>query len=108
MYGGGVKPVIEGDGLAEDAVLLKNQEYWEIRNRELTNAGSTPSIRRGGSTKPSRRSKASFNKLFPSIKGMSCLGSSVRLMGHRRVPEPPARTTAYLNVSTPSQRSGAD
>lgn len=31
MYGGGVKPVIHGDGLAEDAVLLKNQEYWEIR-----------------------------------------------------------------------------
>ncbi len=27
MYDGGVKPVIEGDGLAEDAVLLKNQEY---------------------------------------------------------------------------------
>ena len=47
MYGGGVKPVIHGEGLAEDAVLLKNQEYWEIQNLEITNAGSTPSIRRG-------------------------------------------------------------
>jgi len=37
MYGGGVKPVINGDGLFEDAVLLKNQEYWEIENLEITN-----------------------------------------------------------------------
>ncbi|HMD85498.1 MAG TPA: right-handed parallel beta-helix repeat-containing protein [Terriglobia bacterium] len=47
MYGGGVKPVIQGDGLAEDAVLLKNQEYWEIQNLEITNNGSTPATRRG-------------------------------------------------------------
>ena len=47
MYGGGVRPMIEGSGLAEDAVLLKNQEYWEIQNLEVTNTGSTPSIRRG-------------------------------------------------------------
>ena len=47
MYGGGVRPVIQGSGLAEDAVLLKNQEYWEIQNLEITNTGSTPSIRRG-------------------------------------------------------------
>jgi len=47
MYGGGVKPVIQGEGLAEDAVLLKNQEYWEIQNLEITNTGSHPSIRRG-------------------------------------------------------------
>ena len=47
MYGGGVKPVINGDGLAEDAVLLKNQEYWEIENLEITNTGATRAIRRG-------------------------------------------------------------
>jgi hypothetical protein len=47
MYDGGVKPAIHGDGRVEDAVLLKNQEYWEIQNLEITNAGSTPSIRRG-------------------------------------------------------------
>jgi hypothetical protein len=47
MYGGGVRPVIQGSGLVEDAVLLKNQEYWEIQNLEITNTGSTPSIRRG-------------------------------------------------------------
>jgi hypothetical protein len=47
MYGGGVKPIIQGDGLAEDAVLLNNQEYWEIQNLEITNAGSTPATRRG-------------------------------------------------------------
>ena len=45
-YGGDALPVINGAGLAEDAVLLKNQEYWEIRNLEITNTGSERSIRR--------------------------------------------------------------
>ena len=47
MYGGGVLPTIHGDGRVEDAVLLKNQEYWEIQNLEITNAGPTPALRRG-------------------------------------------------------------
>ena len=46
-YGGDALPVINGAGLAEDAVLLKNQEYWEIRNLEVTNTGATRSVRRG-------------------------------------------------------------
>jgi len=46
-YGGDAKPIINGSGLAEDTVLLKNQEYWEIRNLEITNTGSTPGVRRG-------------------------------------------------------------
>jgi hypothetical protein len=46
-YGGDAPPVINGAGLAEDAVLLKNQEYWEIQNLEITNTGSTSSLRRG-------------------------------------------------------------
>jgi hypothetical protein len=46
-YGGEAKPVIDGDGEAEDAVLLKNQEYWEIRNLEVTNTGTSPGVRRG-------------------------------------------------------------
>lgn len=46
-YGGGVRPIIRGNGLFEDAVLLKNQEYWEIRNLEITNTGATPAVRRG-------------------------------------------------------------
>lgn len=47
MYGGGVKPVIDGGGQVEDAVLLKNQEYWEISDLEITNTGATPAVRRG-------------------------------------------------------------
>jgi len=47
MYGGGVKPVINGDGLFEDTVLLKNQEYWEIANLEITNTGAQRAVRRG-------------------------------------------------------------
>jgi hypothetical protein len=46
-YGVGVKPVINGDGKVEDAVLLKNQEYWEISNIEVTNHGEEPAVRRG-------------------------------------------------------------
>jgi hypothetical protein len=46
MYGGGVKPVINGGGLFEDAVLLKNQEYWEIEDLEITNAGLQRAERR--------------------------------------------------------------
>lgn len=47
MYGGGVKPVINGGGKVEDTVLLKNQEYWEISNLEITNTGATRAVRRG-------------------------------------------------------------
>jgi hypothetical protein len=46
-YGGDAKPVINGSGLAEDTILLKNQEYWEIRNLEITNTGAAPGARRG-------------------------------------------------------------
>ncbi len=47
MYGGGVKPLINGDGLFEDAVRLKNQENWEIANLEITNTGAQRAERRG-------------------------------------------------------------
>jgi hypothetical protein len=46
VYGGGVKPLINCDGLFEDAVLLKNQEYWEIENLEITNTGPQRAERR--------------------------------------------------------------
>jgi hypothetical protein len=46
-YGGEAKPVINAAGQAEDAVLLRNQEYWEINNLELTNTGDKPAVRRG-------------------------------------------------------------
>lgn len=46
-YGQGIKPIIHGDGLVEDAVLLKNQQYWEIADLEITNTGKTKMTRRG-------------------------------------------------------------
>lgn len=46
-YGGSVLPRIDAAGLVEDAVLLKNQEYWEIQNLEITNTGTGDSVRRG-------------------------------------------------------------
>jgi len=46
-YGGESKPIINGAGEAEDAVLLKNQEFWEINNLEITNTGTGTAVRRG-------------------------------------------------------------
>lgn len=45
-YGTGAKPIIAGGGTT-DAVLLSNQQYWEIRNLEITNNGATTASRRG-------------------------------------------------------------
>src|SRR5262249_8788975 len=44
---GEAKPLINAAGAAEDAVLLKNQEYWEIHNLEITNTGPETAVRRG-------------------------------------------------------------
>jgi hypothetical protein len=46
-YGDDALPVINGAGLTENTVLLKNQEYWEIRSLEITNTGETRALRRG-------------------------------------------------------------
>jgi hypothetical protein len=46
-YGKGVKPMINARGLFEDAVLLKNQQYWEIEGLEITNTGPVRAVRRG-------------------------------------------------------------
>ncbi|MEO3927763.1 carboxypeptidase regulatory-like domain-containing protein [Micromonosporaceae bacterium B7E4] len=40
-YGTGAKPRIDGAGTVGDAVRLFNQEYWTIRNLEVTNATGT-------------------------------------------------------------------
>ncbi|MGE5141792.1 MAG: hypothetical protein ACM3JD_20180, partial [Rudaea sp.] len=40
-------PIIHGAGNVEDAVKLYNQEFWEIRNIEVTNTGTSPGVRRG-------------------------------------------------------------
>jgi hypothetical protein len=47
QYGGQARPLIHGSGAAEDAVLLKNQEYWEINNLEITNTDPAAGVRRG-------------------------------------------------------------
>ncbi|MBZ5655468.1 MAG: right-handed parallel beta-helix repeat-containing protein [Acidobacteriia bacterium] len=46
-YGGETKPVIDGAGTVEDVLLLKNQEYWEIQDLEITNTGKGAAARRG-------------------------------------------------------------
>ncbi|MDQ6419675.1 right-handed parallel beta-helix repeat-containing protein [Paenibacillus sp. LHD-117] len=45
-YGSGNMPIINGNG-QESAVYLYNQEYWEIRNLEITNDNGTSSRRMG-------------------------------------------------------------
>ena len=39
MYGQGEKPLIAAGGKFHEALLLKNQEYWEVSNLQLTNTG---------------------------------------------------------------------
>jgi hypothetical protein len=46
-YAGEDKPVIDGDGRVGATVLLRNQEYWEVNNLEITNSGRKPRVRRG-------------------------------------------------------------
>jgi hypothetical protein len=36
-YGVGAKPLINGNGAAQEALLLYNQQYWEIGHLEITN-----------------------------------------------------------------------
>ncbi|MGO4548913.1 Ig-like domain-containing protein [Paenibacillus sp. 2TAB23] len=45
-YGEGEKPLIAGDG-ADAAIYFYNQEYWEVRNLEITNFAELPGQRRG-------------------------------------------------------------
>ncbi len=46
-YGSGAKPLIHADGKFEDALLLRNQEYWEVQDLELTNSAPIKATRRG-------------------------------------------------------------
>lgn len=41
IYGKGDPPLIAAGGKFHEALLLKNQEYWEINNLQFTNAGPT-------------------------------------------------------------------
>ena len=40
-YGGDERSVIAAEGRFHEALLLENQEYWEVSNLELTNRGPT-------------------------------------------------------------------
>ncbi|MDX3638775.1 RICIN domain-containing protein [Streptomyces sp. MB09-02B] len=40
-YGAGAKPKIAGQGTVADAVRLNNQQYWEIRNLDVSNTVPT-------------------------------------------------------------------
>ena len=46
-YGEGSKPIIDGAGTLGGAVVLHNQEYWELNNLEIMNDAPTPGDRRG-------------------------------------------------------------
>ncbi|HEY3442179.1 MAG TPA: right-handed parallel beta-helix repeat-containing protein [Paludibaculum sp.] len=46
-YGKGAMPRIDGGGSGTDAVLLKNQQWIELRNLEVTNHGEGVATRRG-------------------------------------------------------------
>jgi uncharacterized protein YjdB len=47
MYGEGPKPVINGSGIVAATIYFYSQEYWEVRNLEITNWAREPGQRRG-------------------------------------------------------------
>ncbi|MEU7407050.1 RICIN domain-containing protein [Streptomyces sp. NPDC044948] len=46
-YGSGAKPALAGAGRVTDVVRLADQQYWEIRNLDVSNRGDTAATRRG-------------------------------------------------------------
>lgn len=46
-YGEGPRPRIDAGDIAENALTLRNVEYVQVHNLELTNQGKTPAVRRG-------------------------------------------------------------
>ncbi len=55
MYGSGSKPLIAGVTSELEAVYLKNQEYWEINNLEITNRSTLPFDRNWQNPRGQRR-----------------------------------------------------
>ena len=47
IYGGTVRPKIDGKGTVTDALYLSGGEYWEINSLELTNDAAAAGTRRG-------------------------------------------------------------
>ena len=48
MYGGSLKPVINGNGVVgEAAVYLNNVKFWEVNNLDISNTGAAAADRRG-------------------------------------------------------------
>ncbi|MGI6173749.1 MAG: hypothetical protein ACOYI8_07575 [Christensenellales bacterium] len=47
-YGNGERPAIEANGAFEAALLLENNEYWEVTGLEISNTGSAPAAKRTG------------------------------------------------------------
>ncbi|MEV5816000.1 right-handed parallel beta-helix repeat-containing protein [Streptomyces mutabilis] len=46
-YGSGAKPKLAGAGQVTDVVRLADQQYWEIRNLDISNKGDAAATRRG-------------------------------------------------------------
>ncbi len=46
-YGEGNRPIIDGAGMTKPVIYLYNQEYWEIRNLEITNSSDNEADRVG-------------------------------------------------------------
>lgn len=47
IYGGTVKPHIDGNGKTGDVLYLGNIEYWEVNNLEISNDAASAGSRRG-------------------------------------------------------------
>ena len=48
MYGDGPKPSLDGEGKFHDTLLLRNVEFWDVRDLEITNLGTNREPSRTG------------------------------------------------------------
>lgn len=77
IYGGTAKAVINGGGTVSASFLLENQEYWEIKNLELTNNSSVADVYRAGLDVQGKNAGRTLNHIYVSdlyvhdVKGYS-------------------------------------
>jgi len=68
-YGEGTPPAIHGSSVAGGTVLLDNQQYWRIRNLEITN---------NGSKEPKKAGILIRNKSVGVLTGIEVSGCTIR------------------------------
>jgi len=92
-YGAGSAPVIHGGG-AEAALLLSNQEFWDVRHLEFTNDAPAEGLRRGVLVRAENMGRA--------LRGIRLLGLYVHHVKGRLGADIVSKTTGGIGVEVRS------